>query len=111
LKLVPRLSRPSDFIDVQLGPGGRCSRSFGTPAPTGAIADAARLSGDARLNAYARLDRDPRRASCAVSFASTTTTHFFSARMGCPLLHPIYGPDLAALLSGPPMPSELALGC
>ncbi len=36
----------------------------------------------------------------AVPFASGTTTHFLSARMGCPVLHPVYGLDLAALCIG-----------
>ena len=38
-----------------------------------------------------------REAVPAVPFASGTLTHFLSARMGCQVLHPIYGLDLAAL--------------
>ena len=30
-------------------------------------------------------------------FATGTLTYFLSARMGCQVLHPIYGLDLAAL--------------
>jgi hypothetical protein len=41
-----------------------------------------------------------------VPFASGTTTHFLSARMGCPVLHPIYGLDLAALCIRPDSDAE-----
>ncbi len=59
---------------------------------------AALLTGDARLRAYARLDRDlAEQVVPAAAFASGTITHFFSARMGCQILHPIYVLDLAAL--------------
>jgi hypothetical protein len=33
----------------------------------------------------------------AAPFAAGTITHFLSARMGCEVLHPLYGLDLAAL--------------
>ncbi len=39
----------------------------------------------------------PERAAPAAAFASGINTHFLSARMGCQVLHPIYGLDLAAL--------------
>jgi len=59
---------------------------------------AARLSGDARLKAYAEVDAYlARRAIPAAPFASGTTSYFLSARIGCQVLHPIYGLDLAAL--------------
>jgi hypothetical protein len=71
------------------------------PATSEAIARAAGFSGNARLNAYARLDVHLAEHTVpAVPFASGTTTHFLSARMGCPVLHPVYGLDLAALCIG-----------
>jgi hypothetical protein len=58
----------------------------------------ARLSGDARIRAYAKLDRElAAQAAPAAPFATGSTSHFLSARMGCQVLHPIYGLDLAAL--------------
>ena len=62
------------------------------------MAAAAQLTGDARLRAYAQLDRDlAEQEAPAVPFATGTVTHFLSARMGCQVLHPIYSLDLAAL--------------
>jgi peptide/nickel transport system substrate-binding protein len=62
------------------------------------MADAAALDGAARLRAYARLDRDLAvDAAPAAAFATGVSTYFLSARMGCQVLHPIYGLDLAAL--------------
>jgi YVTN family beta-propeller protein len=62
------------------------------------MADAAALTGDARLRAYARLDRDlAADAAPAAPFATGVTTYFLSARMGCQVLHPLYGLDLARL--------------
>jgi hypothetical protein len=56
------------------------------------------LTGDARLRAYAKLDRDlAADAVPAVPFATGTASYFLSARMGCQVLHPIFGLDLAAL--------------
>jgi peptide/nickel transport system substrate-binding protein len=102
----PAYPDPSDFIDVQLGPGAMPA-AVRDPATSKAIARAARLSGDARLNAYARLDRDlAANVLPAVPFASGTTTHFLSARMGCPVLHPVYGLDLAALCIRPDSDAE-----
>ncbi|MDP9188068.1 MAG: hypothetical protein M3O25_02325 [Actinomycetota bacterium] len=58
----------------------------------------AHLSGDTRIRAYAKLDGElAAEAAPAAPFATGTTTHFLSARMGCQVLHPIYGLDLASL--------------
>jgi YVTN family beta-propeller protein len=58
----------------------------------------ARLSGNTRIRAYAKLDRElAAEAAPAAPFATGTTTYLLSARMGCQVLHPIYGLDLAAL--------------
>jgi peptide/nickel transport system substrate-binding protein len=62
------------------------------------MADAATLTGEARLRAYAKLDRDlVAETAPAAPFATGVTTYFLSARMGCQVLHPLYGLDLAAL--------------
>ena len=62
------------------------------------LKDAASLVGDGRLAAYAELDRELSEGQVpAVAFASGTTTHFVSARIGCQVLHPVYSLDLAAL--------------
>jgi YVTN family beta-propeller protein len=59
---------------------------------------AASLVGDRRFAAYAELDRELSVNQVpAVPFASGTTTHFVSARVGCQVLHPVYSLDLAAL--------------
>jgi YVTN family beta-propeller protein len=59
---------------------------------------ASRLAGDARIEAYAALDRDiAARAAPFAPYLSGVRTDFFSARMGCQVDHPLYGIDLAAL--------------
>jgi YVTN family beta-propeller protein len=59
---------------------------------------AARLTGERRWRAYARLDRELAAGPAPVAaFANGTVKHFFSARVGCQFEHPIYGIDLAAL--------------
>jgi YVTN family beta-propeller protein len=94
----PDFPDPANFIDDQFGPAGQIPAVARAPAIEDSIADAGRVSGDARLHAYARLDRDlAEHVVPAVPFASGTTTRFLSARMGCPVLHPVYGLDLAAL--------------
>ena len=58
----------------------------------------ASLSGDRRIRAYARLDRElAAGAAPAAPFATGSSTYFLSARMGCQVMHPIYGLDLASL--------------
>jgi YVTN family beta-propeller protein len=89
---------PSDFINNQFGPGAEHPGGFRDPGLWRRMAAAYRLTGEARLRAYARLDRDlAERAAPEAAFATSTQTHFLSARMGCQVLHPIYGLDLAAL--------------
>jgi ABC-type oligopeptide transport system substrate-binding subunit len=98
----PDYPNPSNFIDDQLGPNGGMPAVVRDPGMNEAIAAAARVTGDSRLNAYARLDREiAEQFVPVVPFASGTTTHFLSARMGCEVLHPIYGLDLAALCVNP----------
>jgi hypothetical protein len=60
--------------------------------------EVARLSGERRMRAYAKLDRElAAEAAPAAPFATGSSTYFLSARMGCQVMHPIYGLDLAAL--------------
>jgi ABC-type transport system substrate-binding protein len=59
---------------------------------------AATLVGESRFPAYAELDRELSENQLpVVPFASGTTTHFLSPRMGCEILQPVYSLDLAAL--------------
>jgi YVTN family beta-propeller protein len=90
---------PFNFINSLYGPTADAEpANFRDPGLWKRMAVASRLTGDARLRAYARLDRDlAERAVPATPFASEVETHFFSARMGCQLQHPIWGLDLAAL--------------
>ena len=91
---------PHNFINDQLARGGLglMPPVVHDPGIERRMAAAARLSGEARLNAYARIDRAvAEQAVPAAPFASGTVTHLLSARMGCQVLHPVYGLDLAAL--------------
>jgi hypothetical protein len=59
---------------------------------------AARLNGERRLHAYARLDADlTRNDPPAVAWGIGTFREFFSARVGCHIYQPIYGFDLGSL--------------
>lgn len=88
---------PFSVINVQYGRNGPVPTRL-DPALERRMEAAARLSGADRLRAYARLDRDlTERAPPAAVFASGTVTHFVSARIGCPVLQPLYGLDLVAL--------------
>jgi peptide/nickel transport system substrate-binding protein len=89
---------PSDFITNSFGPPSFWPGDFRDPGLWRRMAAADRLTGDARLRAYARLDRDlAERAAPAAPFDSQILNHFLSARMGCQVMHPLYGLDLAAL--------------
>ena len=89
---------PSVFINDAFGPPAGYPGNFHDPALWKRMAAADRLTGDARLRAYARLDRDlAQDAAPAAVFGSLTYNYFLSARMGCQVLHPLYGLDLAAL--------------
>ena len=88
---------PSSYINVQFGADGFYGL-FKDAEWQRRMAAAARLSGDRRTRAYARLDRElAAEAAPAAPFATGTTTHFLSARMGCQVLHPIFGLDLTTL--------------
>jgi peptide/nickel transport system substrate-binding protein len=90
---------PYNYTNSLYGREGSFSTDlFEDPEYERRMADAAALSGEARLRAYAKLDRDlAADAAPAAPFATGVATHFVSARMGCQVLHPLFGLDLAAL--------------
>ena len=89
---------PFGYINAQFAREGARPGLFEDPAFEQRMTDAAGLSGEARLRAYAKLDRDlAATAAPAAAFATGTISYFLSARMGCQVLHPIFGLDLAAL--------------
>jgi YVTN family beta-propeller protein len=62
------------------------------------MAAAAKLTGDERLETYAKLDRDfMARAAPAVPYANSTPVSLFSERIGCQVNHPMYGIILGRL--------------
>jgi ABC-type transport system substrate-binding protein len=90
---------PFNFINSLYGPDAVAEPSnFRDPGMWRRMEAASRLSGEERLRAYAGLDRDlAARAAPAAAVSSGTVDNFLSARMGCEVLHPLYGLDLAAL--------------
>ena len=89
---------PANFTNFLFAADGMVGNLYDDPQMDRRLAAAAPLTGHARLRAYAALDEYlAQQAVPAVPFASGTVTHFLSARMGCQVLHPIYGLDLAAL--------------
>ena len=91
------LADPFSFINLQFGEEGFYAQ-YQEPQWQQRMEAAAQLTGDARIRTYARLDRElAAEAVPAAPFATGTTTYFLSARMGCQVLHPIYGLDLGAL--------------
>jgi hypothetical protein len=88
----------ASYVNDLFAAGGQMPGVVHDPAFERRMAEAVRMSGDRRLEAYAELDRDLAADLVpAVTFASGVSTHFVSARIGCEVLHPVYGLDLAAL--------------
>ena len=89
---------PSSYINSLYGEDGFHEVAFEDPHWQRRMAAVARLSGDTRIRAYAKLDRElTAEAAPAAPFATGIATYLLSARMGCQVLHPIYALDLAAL--------------
>jgi YVTN family beta-propeller protein len=89
---------PFSYINLQFGDQAFFPALFRDPDSQRRMNAVARLSGDRRMRAYATLDRQLAAGPVpAAPFATGTKIHFLSARMGCQVLHPIYGLDLAAL--------------
>jgi YVTN family beta-propeller protein len=95
---IGEIADPLEFIDHQFASGAEHPGGFGEATFDRRIAAASRLRGDARLRAYAELDRDlVEQSAPQATFASGKVSYFLSARMGCQVLHPIYGVDVASL--------------
>jgi peptide/nickel transport system substrate-binding protein len=82
---------PYDFINVLLS-GKTIAKAnnintayFDDPVFNRRMDAAARLFGDARLAAYARLDRDLTRAAPFVVYGNAAVREFVSDRVGCPM--------------------------
>jgi peptide/nickel transport system substrate-binding protein len=89
---------PYNFVNSQFAAAADHPGGFHDPRFERRMVAASRLRGEARLRAYARLDRDlAARAAPQATFATGEARYFLSARMGCEVPHPIYGLDLAAL--------------
>ncbi len=92
---------PFTMINELFEPGAPSKANFGRfndPALTSRMRQAARLSGDRRLQAYAQLDQDlTRNDPPAAAWGIGTLREFFSPRVGCQVYQPIYGFDLGSL--------------
>jgi YVTN family beta-propeller protein len=89
---------PVSYINVQFGDEGFFHGPLEDPRWQRRMDDVASLTGERRMRAYATLDRElAAEAAPAVPFATGSSTYFLSARVGCQVMHPIYGLDLAAL--------------
>ena len=106
LEFEPELPDPANTIN-QLYEAGYPAASGITTAVTHRLTDAAlnrelraaaRLSGRARLDAYARLDeRLARDVAALIPIGSYDQLDSFSERIGCQTFHPVYGMILGAL--------------
>ncbi|TML67124.1 MAG: hypothetical protein E6G14_13400 [Actinobacteria bacterium] len=88
---------PFDILNVLLDPKRNFS-NFRDERWQSELERVATLSGPARYRAYGELALElARDAAPLVAFATGTSRDFFSARIGCQKVNPIYGVDLAAL--------------
>jgi ABC-type transport system substrate-binding protein len=92
---------PYTMINELYDPANAAAADFGhfnDPALTKRMRQAATLSGDSRLRAYARLDEDlTREDPPSAAWGIGTLSDFFSARARCQIYQPIYGIDLGSL--------------
>ena len=97
----PDFADPFTMINELYDPANPAASDFGhfnDPAFTRRMRQAATLSGDRRLQAYARLDEDLTRDDPpAAAWGIGTLRDFFSARTRCQVYQPIYGIDLGSL--------------
>jgi len=99
---------PYDFVNVLLD-GSRLQAAnnvnfsyFDDPGYIEKMHAAARLSGDARLQAYGDLDVElARDAAPLAAWVNDNDRDFFSSRIGCQVYQPIYAMDLATLCVHP----------
>jgi peptide/nickel transport system substrate-binding protein len=88
---------PYNFINVLLD-GTRIQSTnnvnlsyFNEPAFNKKMAQAAALSGDARLTAYANLDRDLSKAGAVLGYINTNGRYYVSQSTGCFNVNPVHG--------------------
>jgi peptide/nickel transport system substrate-binding protein len=88
---------PYNFINVLLD-GTRIQATnnvnlsyFNDPAFNKKMATAAALSGDARLAAYAALDRDLSKAGAVLGYINTNGRYYLSSSVGCFNVSPVHG--------------------
>jgi peptide/nickel transport system substrate-binding protein len=103
---------PSDILNVIFTPlhGPRVAQfeksfnlgRFDDPTLQRRLRATAELRGARRYRTYGRLDADlTRNAAPLAAYATEVDNYFFSARMGCQVVQPVYGIDLAALCVRP----------
>ena len=90
---------PADTINTLFDPASPANFGrFSDPAFTRRMRQAATLTGDRRIRAYARLDEDLTRDDPpGAAWGTGTLREFFSARVGCQIYQPIYGFDLGGI--------------
>jgi peptide/nickel transport system substrate-binding protein len=94
---LPDYLDPDAMLDVLLEQG-KAVPTFADPSWRAKLTAASRLTGSERYLNYARLDAElARTAAPFAAFGNLSQLDFFSARMGCQVLSPAYGMDLAAL--------------
>jgi YVTN family beta-propeller protein len=107
---IPDYADPADMLDTMFRAVGRAripeksfnDGRFADPAFQRRLQAVDRLTGARRDAADARLDADlARYAAPVAAYANATNIYFFSARMGCQTMQPVYGIDLAALCLRP----------
>ncbi|HYH58455.1 MAG TPA: BTAD domain-containing putative transcriptional regulator [Thermoleophilaceae bacterium] len=88
---------PANFTQL-FGPGGELDRLLDSPKLDRRLEAAAPLTGEARLDAYADIDRYlVEDVAAAAPFASGTENHLLSPRMGCEVFRPVYEIEFGAL--------------
>jgi ABC-type transport system substrate-binding protein len=114
---IAEYADPSEFLNVLYGPikGPRVVQfvnagnedsfdlgRFGGPKLQRRLLAANKLTGPRRYRAYDRLDADlARNAAPLAAYATDEEKYFFSPRMGCQVVQPVSGLDLAALCTRP----------
>jgi peptide/nickel transport system substrate-binding protein len=90
---------PADFINSLFDPASASNFGrFNDSTLTRRMHQAATLSGERRLRAYARLDEDlTKNDPPAAAWGNGTVREFFSARVGCQIYQPVWGTDLGTI--------------
>jgi ABC-type oligopeptide transport system substrate-binding subunit len=88
---------PDDFLNVLIE-DGEVTPSFRNASVKEQLAAAAQLTGEKRVLAYARLDRQvTSKYAPLVAWGDQSAYSLFSRRIGCQVFSPYYLMDLAAL--------------